>query len=125
MFPEQTYVRFVCGLKLIGGQFVPPSAPGANATNWVVSNGVKMQPILYGFPSVALPLNSFLSAHWVANASPVGVGCVGQVFCCLFCGTFFSGIGRRGCPVSRSSMSTQPVLQASATPWRPTAPPTL
>ena len=112
-------------MKLIGGQFVPPSAPGANATNWVVSNGVKMQPILYGFPSGALPLNSFLSAHWVANASPTGVGCVGHVFCCLFCGYFFSGMLRSGCPVSRSRMYTQPVLHASATAWRTTPPTTV
>src|SRR5215213_1854943 len=111
-------MKLVCGLKLIGGQFVPPSAPGETAVNSLRLIGAKMQPSLYGLPSGALPEKSDLLAHCVANASPTGYGCVGQVFCSLFCGTFFSTMPTSGSIVSRSSRYSQPVLHASPTPFR-------
>jgi hypothetical protein len=74
---------------------------------------------LKGLPSGALRPRYFdRSGHWRANASPTGYGWVAQVFAHLFCGTLRSTMPTSGVPFVRSSRYSQPVLQASPTPFR-------
>src|SRR6059058_936853 len=77
-----------------------------------------MQPVMYGFPSAALPGHCFFVEHWLVNLSPTGNGCVFDRFAYfaaapLSCGTFFSVMPRMGLPVSRLRMYTQPVFDAA------------
>ena len=107
------YAKCVAGSYADGGQST--AAAGFHATKllpvFVGAYGVKMQPTRYSFPSGAALGHSFRVEHWLANASPVGYGCVGERFAYAACelpvlywGTFFSVIPISGFPVARSRM---------------------
>src|SRR4051794_28153315 len=109
---EQRYSKCVFGLYEEGCQSTPPSAAGAEARNvgpfFVYAYGVKMQPVMYGLPSGALPGHCFLVEHWFVNTSPTGYGWVFDRLAYFAaapvnCFTFFSGMPRIGLPVTRFS----------------------
>ena len=108
----------VVGLKPLGCQLLPPGAP-------VGSTGIVFAlTVLYGVKIGAgmafggfLPFGVAASTAFCVEAAPlsaavtvrsenggmVGIGCVGDVFCSVLCGTGRSGIGKIGLPVSRST----------------------
>src|SRR5580765_4044589 len=71
-----------------------------------------MLPSVHGRLLASSLLNSTLSA--------IGIGCVGQLFTSgsVLTGTFTSGIGSSGLPVSRSRMKVMPCLFTKATAGR-------
>src|SRR4051812_40478302 len=128
-------VLFTMSYELAGQSIISNGC----TTYCVVSYGSYPQPILYGLPSGAVAVaygtyafvcdtapsvqgrrvpsvDSLLNSTLSAN----GTGCVGQLFTsgAVLTGTFTSGIGSSGLPVSRSRMNVMPSLFTKATAGR-------